>query len=207
MPEFGRLIHKGDFFLIKIGEKDYKGIVQEISGEKGIKIKVTKPDQTLVHLMPDSEIDAKFIADDGMLYQYTTFIVERKIPTLTFQFPPNNLEGTSVRKHVRVPTSFWTAILKIPTAAGQALEPIGDGTVVDMAVGGARVMTHVDMKPNEPILFEFEPGEGGEAILCKGLIKSVKPARYGAQYFGIQFQGMSEETLNRISKILSNPTV
>lgn len=206
MPDFRRLIQAGDFFLVKIGDKEYRGLAQEVLPGKAIKIKVTKPDQTLVSIMLESDIDVRFIADDGNLYSYTTPLLERKVPLITFGFPGNDIPGTTIRKHVRISTSFWASILDPASVPGANSNPIGDGTVVDMTVEGARLMAQMELQKGTPVCFEFIVNDNSPPVFCKGEIKNVKPGRYGTTYYGIQFTGMDKATLQNIAEILKNPT-
>jgi c-di-GMP-binding flagellar brake protein YcgR len=194
------IFYEGMRLLVEIFEKKYQGSIIDFSeSEKSINIRLSNPDATLIHVMPDTECKLKFIAEDGMAYNVATSLLKRKIPNITIKYP-DKMEGVSIRKYLRVPTSYWTSILS------EKNEPVGDGTIVGMSLGGCKLMTVIQYKIGSPVWLSFNYGENDSQLTFKGIIRNMKPAPYDSTYYGIEFDQPTESFLKALEELLKNPT-
>ena len=153
------IFYTGLRILVEIFEKKYQGVIMEFSAGESISIRLSNPDATLVHIMPDTECKVKFIAEDGMAYNIDTLLLKRKIPNIIIKYPVR-MDGVSIRKHPRISTSYWTSIMDEKNENGKAvMEKIGDGTIVDMSLGGCKLMTMLQYKAGNHIHLSFEYDE------------------------------------------------
>jgi len=81
------IFYTGLRILVEIFEKKYQGVIMEFSAGESISIRLSNPDATLVHIMPDTECKVKFIAEDGMAYNIDTLLLKRKIPNIIIKYP------------------------------------------------------------------------------------------------------------------------
>lgn len=200
MADKNDIFYEGMRLLVEIFEKKYQGSIIDFStAEKSINIRLSNPDATLIHIMPDTECRLKFIAEDGMAYNVATALLKRKIPNITVQYP-DKFEGVSIRKHLRVPTSYWASIMS------EKSEPAGDGTIVDMSLNGCKLMTVLQYQIGNPIRLSFNYGENDNQLTFKGIIRNMKPAPYDSTYYGIEFEQPTESFLKSLEELLKNPT-
>ncbi|MBI3582747.1 MAG: PilZ domain-containing protein [Nitrospinae bacterium] len=193
------IFYTGLRILVEIFEKKYQGVIMEFSAGESISIRLSNPDATLVHIMPDTECKVKFIAEDGMAYNIDTVLLKRKIPNIIIKYPAKT-EGVSIRKHHRVSTSYWTSIMD------EKNEKIGDGTIVDMSLGGCKLMTMLQYKAGNHIQLSFEYDENSSPVAFKGIIRNIKQAPYDTTYYGIEYEQPSEDFIKTIDELLKNPT-
>src|SRR4030067_1318841 len=192
--------------LIEIFEKKYQGVIMEFSAGESISTRLSNPDATLVHIMPDTECKVKFIAEDGMAYNIDTLLLKRKIPNIIIKYPVR-MDGVSIRKHPRISTSYWTSIMDEKNENGKAvMKKIGDGTIVDMSLGGCKLMTMLQYKAGNHIHLSFEYDENSSPVTFKGIIKNIKQAPYDTTYYGIEYEQPSEDFIKTIDELLKNPT-
>lgn len=200
------IFYTGLRILIEIFEKKYQGVIMEFSAGESISIRLSNPDATLVHIMPDTECKVKFIAEDGMAYNIDTVLLKRKIPNIIIKYPAK-MEGVSIRKHHRISTSYWTSIMDEKNENGKTvMEKIGDGTIVDMSPGGCKLMTMLQYKAGNHIHLSFEYDENSSPVTFKGIIKNIKQAPYDTTYYGIEYEQPSEDFIKTIDELLKNPT-
>jgi len=200
------IFYTGLRILVEIFEKKYQGVIMEFSAGESISIRLSNPDATLVHIMPDTECKVKFIAEDGMAYNIDTLLLKRKIPNIIIKYPVR-MDGVSIRKHPRISTSYWTSIMDEKNENGKAvMEKIGDGTIVDMSLGGCKLMTMLQYKAGNHIHLSFEYDENSSPITFKGIIKNIKQAPYDTTYYGIEYEQPSEDFIKTIDELLKNPT-
>lgn len=194
---------------LSLGDKHYQGSIVNFEIEDHFVVKLTKADMTLLNVMLNSEVAIRCVADDGMAYGFKCRLKNRKIPLVILSYPEGELQGVNVRKEERAPVSFW-AELKIITVSGpdsaSQLESIGDATVVDLSLGGCRIMTQQDLKKGDPIWAAFSYGENEETLQLKGIVRSSRPAPYESTYYGLQFSDLTEEIQGKILKIMENPS-
>ena len=200
------IFYTGLRILVEIFEKKYQGVIMEFSAGESISIRLSNPDATLVHIMPDTECKVKFIAEDGMAYNIDTLLLKRKIPNIIIKYPVR-MDGVSIRKHPRISTSYWTSIMDEKNENGKAvMEKIGDGTIVDMSLGGCKLMTMLQYKAGNHIHLSFEYDENSSPVTFKGIIKNIKQAPYDTTYYGIEYEQPSEDFIKKIDALLKNPT-
>ncbi|OGW00569.1 MAG: hypothetical protein A2889_07460 [Nitrospinae bacterium RIFCSPLOWO2_01_FULL_39_10] len=200
------IFYTGLRILVEIFEKKYQGVIMEFSAGESISIRLSNPDATLVHIMPDTECKVKFIAEDGMAYNIDTLLLKRKIPNIIIKYPVR-MDGVSIRKHPRISTSYWTSIMDEKNENGKAvMEKIGDGTIVDMSLGGCKLMTMLQYKAGNHIHLSFEYDENSSPVTFKGIIKNIKQAPYDTTYYGIEYEQPSEDFIKTIDELLKNPT-
>jgi len=200
------IFYTGLRILVEIFEKKYQGVIMEFSAGESISIRLSNPDATLVHIMPDTECKVKFIAEDGMAYNIDTLLLKRKIPNIIIKYPVR-MDGVSIRKHPRISTSYWTSIMDEKNENGKAvMEKIGDGTIVDMSLGGCKLMTMLQYKAGNHIHLSFEYDENSSPVTFKGIIKNIKQAPYDTTYYGIEYEQPSKDFIKTIDELLKNPT-
>ena len=200
------IFYSGLRILIEIAGKNYQGTVLELSEGESITIKLSNPDMTLVHIMPDTECKVKFISEDGMTYNIDAVLLKRKIPNIIIKYPVR-MEGVSIRKHPRISTSYWTSIIDEKNENDKlTMEKIGDGTIVDMSLGGCKLMTMLQYKAGNHIHLSFEYDENSSPVTFKGIIKNIKQAPYDTTYYGIEYEQPSEDFIKKIDALLKNPT-
>ena len=200
------IFYTGLRILVEIFEKKYQGVIMEFSAGESISIRLSNPDATLVHIMPDTECKVKFIAEDGMAYNIDTLLLKRKIPNIIIKYPVR-MDGISIRKHPRISTSYWTSIMDEKNENGKdVMEKIGDGTIVDMSFGGCKLMTMLQYKAGDHIHLSFEYDENSSPVTFKGIIKNIKQAPYDTTYYGIEYEQPSEDFIKKIDALLKNPT-
>ena len=200
------IFYTGLRILVEIFEKKYQGVIMEFSAGESISIRLSNPDATLVHIMPDTECKVKFIAEDGMAYNIDTLLLKRKIPNIIIKYPVR-MDGVSIRKHPRISTSYWTSIMDEKNENGKAvMKKIGDGTIVDMSLGGCKLMTMLQYKAGNHIHLSFEYDENSSPVTFKGIIKNIKQAPYDTTYYGIEYEQPSEDFIKTIDELLKNPT-
>lgn len=200
------IFYTGLRILVEIFEKKYQGVIMEFLAGESISIRLSNPDATLVHIMPDTECKVKFIAEDGMAYNIDTVLLKRKIPNIIIKYPAK-MEGVSIRKHPRISTSYWTSIMDEKNENGKTvMEKIGDGTIVDMSPGGCKLMTMLQYKTGNHIHLSFEFDENSSPVAFKGIIRNIKQAPYDTTYYGIEYEQPSNDFIKTIDELLKNPT-
>ncbi len=200
------IFYSGLRILIEIVGKNYQGTVLELSEGESITIKLSNPDMTLVHIMPDTECKVKFISEDGMTYNIDAVLIKRKIPNIIIKYPVR-MEGVSIRKHPRISTSYWTSIIDEKNENDKlTMEKIGDGTIVDMSLGGCKLMTMLQYKAGNHIHLSFEFDENSSPVAFKGIIRNIKQAPYDSMYYGIEYEQPSDDFIKIIDGLLKNPT-
>ncbi len=200
------IFYTGLRILVEIFEKKYQGVIMEFSEGESISIRLSNPDATLVHIMPDTECKVKFIAEDGMAYNINTVLLKRKIPNIIIKYPVR-MDGVSIRKHPRISTSYWTSIMDEKNENGKTvMEKIGDGTIVDMSHGGCKLMTMLQYKAGNHINLLFEYDENSSPVAFKGIIRNIKQAPYDTTYYGIEYEQPSKDFIKKIDELLKNPT-
>jgi hypothetical protein len=200
------IFYTGLRIIIEIVGKNYQGSVLEFTEGESITVKLSNPDMTLVHIMPDTECKVKFIAEDGMAYNIDTTLLKRKIPNIIIKYPAK-MSGVSIRKHPRIATSYWTSIIDEKNENGKVvLEKIGDGTIVDMSLGGCKLMTMLQYKVGNRIQLSFEYDENSSPVTFNGIIRNLKQAPYDAIYYGIEYEQPSDDFIKTINGLLKNPT-
>ena len=208
MSENINIFTNGMTLSLNIAGKPYRGSIVKYQVGSDIIVKLAKPDMSILHIMPNSSCVVRCISDEGMAYGFQTNLKNRKIPLITIGYPQGELKGVSVRKHERIKTSFW-AQLKMMNVSGAGntskLEMIGDCNIVDMSMGGCKIMTKQELKKGGPIWVEFNYGEDEEAVQFKGIVRSKKPAPYESIFFGLEFSDIKDGFFGKIKKILENP--
>lgn len=193
---------------LSIGDKPYQGSVISFEIGDNFVVKLAKADMTLLNAMLNSEVVVRCIADDGMAYGFKCRLKNRKIPLVTLTYPEGEPQGVNVRKEKRTPVSFW-AELKIMTVSGpeseSQLEALGDANIVDISLGGCKIMTHGEFKKGDPVWVVFSWGENEEPIELKGVVRGSRPAPYESTYYGLQFCDLDGAALEKIKKIMENP--
>ena len=118
--------------------------------------------------MLDSICTVQCISDEGLAYKFTCRLLSNKVPRIGLSYPSGKLYGVNVRKHPRISVSFWAPILEPVTEGGRTiLNPVGEGSIVDMSEGGCRIMTNNQYKVNDTIYLSFEYKEGKEPLSFK----------------------------------------
>ena len=192
--------------LLNVVEKNYQGTIMEFSEGESIMVRLSNPDMTLVHIMPDTECKVKFIDDNGIAYNISTILLKRKIPNIIIKYP-DKFEGVSIRKYQRISTSYWAAILNEVNENGVvSLKPSGDGTIVDMSLGGCKLMTVLQYKIGSQIWLSFNYGDGDNQLTFKGIVRNMKHAPYDTMYYGIEFDSPARDFIKIIEEILKKPT-
>ncbi len=208
MSENKNIFSNGMMLSMNIAGKPYRGSIVKVQVGADIVLKLAKPDMSILHIMPNSSCVVRCISDEGMAYGFQTSLRNRKIPLITIAYPEGELQGVSVRKSERIKTSFW-AQLKLMNVSGAAetskLEMIGDANIVDISLGGCRIMTKQELKKGGPIWVEFNFGENDETVHFKGTVCGKKPAPYESFFFGLEFSDANDELLGKVKKILENP--
>lgn len=85
------------------------------------------------------------------------------------------LPGLTIRRHPRRMTSIPTAILR-GRANGGIPGQSGDGTILDLSVGGCRLATRITLAVGEVIVLSFQLPGNGRRITLKGRLLRVKQA-------------------------------
>lgn len=206
MATGSEIFFRGMVLTLNIRDKVYQGQIVRYETDKEIVLKVMKADMTLTQVMINTEVTVRCIAEDGNAYGFKSRLKDRKIPLVTMTYPEGDLQGVNVRREERVPTSYW-AVLKIMTVSGEdsQLEPLGDGNIVEMSTGGCKVMSQVALKRGDVLWVEFQYGEKEETVQLKGIVRNTRPAPYESTYYGLQFDGITEELKNKVEEILNNP--
>ncbi len=203
-----KIFYRGLVVSLTIGGNSYQGIVTEYDAGEKIIVKVSKVDSSLIQVMPNIECMVKCIAEDGKAYGFKTRLKDRKIPCITLSYPKEKLNGVNIRKDERVPTSFW-AELKLEDNSGSEddsrLKSFGDANIVDISVGGCKIMTQQKLKKGDSIWVEFSFGENDEKIRFKAIVRKSRPAPYESTYFGLQFDTMEADIVEKIEEIAINP--
>lgn len=208
MSESENLFHRGMFLSLVISGNPYNGLVISYERGKSLVVKINKVDMAITQALPNSELVVKLIAEDGHAYVFKSLLKEKKIPMLTLSYPEGELQGVKVRKVDRIAVSFWAELKMIKTPGsgnGSQPETIGDANIVDMGLGGCRIMTQQALKRGEPVWVEFAYGESEEPVRVKGIVCGSKPALYESTYYGLQFDGLEDRTKEIIDQILENP--
>ncbi len=195
---------QGLIVIITIKNKPYQGVI--VGEEKGgFKVRLARPDQTLMTLMLNSNCPVQCITDDGLAYRFECHLLSKKIPHMGLQYPTQELTGVSVRKHQRTSISFWTAIQEPVGGSETEFKNAGEGNIVDMSEGGCRLMTSNKLKVNSYVFLSFEYKDGAPPFRFKGKIRQIRPAPHSLIYYGIQFTDTSPEFTKTVKTILENP--
>ena len=192
--------------VVNIKNKPYAGVVSGEDKDGGFLVRLTRPDQTILSLMLDSKCMVQCITDEGLAYKFECQLLSKKVPHIGLSYPSGELQGVNVRKHPRISVSFWTVILGVVNEDGKpTLKPVGEGSIVDMNVGGCRIVTNSKYKVNETIYLSFEYQEEKEPLRFKGKIKQIRPAPHDLIYYGVQYDDPKPEFLKTVQIIIENP--
>lgn len=204
----GNFIIKGLPVIVNIKNKPYQGVIIEKEQDNTFLVRLAKPDQIVFTAMLDSKCQVQCISDEGLAYKFECSLTQKKIPYVGFKCLPTELKGVNVRKHPRIPVSFWASVLERSEKAGEGeFKEAGDGTIADMSEGGCKLMTSSKYRVNDPIFLSFEYQEGKAPIRFKGKIRQVRIAPHDLIYYGIQFDETSPEFLKTIKSIIENPQI
>lgn len=202
----GDFLIKGLSVIVSFKNKSYQGIITEKNQGNVFIVRLIKPDQTVLTVMLDSKCPVQCISDEGLAYKFECSLVQKKIPYVSFKYLPTELSGVNVRKHPRIPVSYWASILERSAEAGEGeFKEAGDGTIADMSEGGCKLMTSCKYHVNDPIFLSFEPQEGKAPIRFKGKIRQIRIAPHDLIYYGIQFDETFPEFFKTIKSIIENP--
>lgn len=189
--------------LVIIKNKQYPGVIIGQDGDNAFLVRLTRPDQTVLTVMLDSKCMMQCITDEGLAYKFEANLCSKKIPVMGFKYPTVELEGVNVRKHPRIPVSYWVVMLEPGNSSEN--KQIGEGNLVDMSEGGCRLMTGSKLKVNDLVCLSFEYQEGEDPLRFKGKIRQVRVAPHDLIYYGIQFEEISPDFLKIVKAILQNP--
>jgi len=203
-----KVLISGSTVVANIKNKPYAGVITAEDKEGGFIVRLTRPDQTILSLMLDSACIVQCISDEGLAYRFECRLLTKKVPHIGLSYPSGNFEGINVRKNPRISVSYWTALLGVVNEGGKAtLKPVGEGSIVDLSLGGCRFMTSNKYKVNDPAYLSFEYLEGKESLRFKVIIKLIRTAPYGLTYYSSQFDNPTPEFLKIIQTILDNPSL
>lgn len=188
-----------------IKNKPYQGVITQKETDKGFLVRLARPDQTVMTIMLDSICPLQCITDDGLAYKFECRLLSKKIPHIGLSYPEEVPTGINIRKHTRIPVSFWAVILEPGSGSGGSeLKEAGEGSIVDLSEGGCKFMTGNKYKVNNPIFLSFEYQEGKGPFSFRGKVKQIRPAPHELIYYGIQFDDTSPEFLKNIKAVLQN---
>lgn len=201
MADIDSVLSQCERAIIAISGKEYMGTIIGYNEDKGIIIKIAKPDITLIHLMSKTPCQVKMVSKEGKIYIFNTLFLNKKIPIITLQYP-DKVEDFSPETLKKVDTSIWCSIVK------ENNEEAGNGTIVEMNILGCRLMSDYQARLGAEIYLSmmYNDDDSQPPLKVKGIVKNSTPAPYDTIYYNIDFTGLSEETKKEVKNIIDTPT-
>jgi hypothetical protein len=154
----------------------------------------------MIHLMSKTPCQVKMVSSEGKIYIFNSLLLNKKIPVISLEYPKDIKEFSSENLK-KVNTSIWTSILK------ENNEEVGNGTVIEMSILGCRLMTDYMAKAGGTMFLSmmYSDDESVPPLKAKVVVKSSTPAPYETTYYNLDFCELSDETKNKVQKIIDTP--
>lgn len=196
----------GGIVFLKIAERPYKATIQSFEPWRHLTVRLTKVDSSLVYKASGEKVTVTCIDEQGIAHSGETSLMKKALPTIVLHYP-ENMEGTSIRKHERVPVSIWVSIRDSKPGQDPKVSPVlGDGTLVDLSPEGARLMTEVkNFNVGQAIILEFQLTDEHRLVRIPSVVRNSHPAPYSCLYYGVKFVNLPEGFPNALESFLQHP--
>ncbi|MBF0523602.1 MAG: PilZ domain-containing protein [Deltaproteobacteria bacterium] len=213
-PDDG-LFNKGMPVSLTFHHQRQLAVFSGLVGDDTFAVKMTHPIPASDISDPNEKWIITFILKDGLAYRFETRLKDKDkwITSLVFPFP-EVMPGQPVRRHIRYGTYYW-ALLYDPEQNGAEgrVSEIGNGTVVDLSLSGARIMTDMSsLRINQRVVLKIDLGDddidldektGNLLYQVSAAVRYVDPAPDGCRYAGLEFLEKEPVVSQRLRQIIS----
>lgn len=178
---------------LKNGKKvEYVSQVEEIVGEKNIKIAVPIKNHQLVTIMNGTVLEIIYNFEKLGVFSFKGKVISKykeKIPTMLIEII------SPVKKSQR--RNFFRLELIIPVQIKRIEDIIYEkGFTKDLSGGGVKIHTEMKLDLDESIKIEFSLGEN--AFSLEALVKNIKKSEESGYEISLEFTDMSDIDRNDI---------
>ncbi|MBF0550428.1 MAG: PilZ domain-containing protein, partial [Deltaproteobacteria bacterium] len=207
-----RLFNKGMPVSLTFHNQRQLAVFSGLVGHDTFAVKMSHPIPASEISDPNEKWIITFILQDGLAYRFETQLKDKRITSLVFPLP-ELMPGQPVRRHIRYGVSYWT-VLYNPNENGTEgrLAEIGNGTVVDLSLSGARIMTDMSsLRINQQVVLkidfwddDIDLGNKTDDLLypVSAAVRYVDPAPYGCRYVGLEFLKQEPAFSQRLRQLI-----
>ena len=188
------------------GTKRYNGSIVKIALTKAF-VKLNKPDATIHGLPRTAPLKLEFTDDNGMSYNMNSFLVSKKMPEIELEVTEKIQKLGEARQHPRTKCSIWSELVNAKRGAdGKVVfEPYSDCTIVDVSVGGVKIVSGDDFAVGKMIVLAFFFDKLNRNIYFRGTVKIRRKARNELVGYGLEFYKPDQALLSVVEQIIENP--